>query len=188
MNRRNAIQSLGLVTTHALFPSILSGFIVSCTNRKEDQNELTNYEPTFFSESEFETLKEVIDLIIPATQTASASEVNTHHFLDEVFAKCLTKDQQELIKEGFSAFANEFNASNDKSALLAEIDQKAFANDDDYAWFIPIKQYTLVGFFTSQEGETKASNYVPVPGDYKGDIPLDDSTLNYGLTSLRYYL
>ena len=44
----------------------------------------------------------------------------------------------------------------------------------------------MIGFFTSDEGETKASNYVKIPGDYKGEIPLDDHTLNFGKTFLHY--
>ena len=44
----------------------------------------------------------------------------------------------------------------------------------------------MIGFFTSQEGETKASNYVKVPEEYKGEIKMDANTLNYGKTSLHY--
>jgi hypothetical protein len=185
MKRREAIQSFGLISTHALFPTILSGFIASCNTESKATPE---YIPQFFTEKELEVLKEVIDIIIPATQTASASEVFTHQFIDEVFAKCLAPGQQSFIREGFAAFINEFNATTNKQQLLIDIDAEAFTYSGSYTWFIPIKQYTLIGFFTSKEGATKASNYVAVPGDYKGDIPLKASTLNYGLTSQHYYI
>lgn len=184
MNRRTVIQSLGLVTTHALFPSVLSGFLASCGQRTPT----SGYSPQFFSPEDLQLLAKVIDFILPATRTASASATGTHEFMDEVFAKCLTSDQQQLIREGFSAFRQKWETSQDPTALLSDVDQKAFSGDESQAWFVPIKQYALVGFFTSQEGTTKASHYVPVPGDYKADIPVDDTTLNYGLTSQRYYL
>ncbi len=187
MNRRTAIQSLGLAASHALFPSILAGYVASC-QQKTSEEANSDYAPIFFSDKEFEVLKEIIDLIIPATNSASASQVNVHHFIDEVFAKCLTNQQQAFIKDGFSDFIPQFEASTDKNELLTEIDKKAYTGSQPFAWFIPIKQYTLVGFFTSREGTTVASNFIPNPGDYKGEISLDASTLNYGLTSLRYYL
>ena len=46
----------------------------------------------------------------------------------------------------------------------------------------------MIGFFTSQEGTTKAANYVKIPTEFKGDIPADPGTLNYGKTSLQFYL
>ena len=38
-------------------------------------------------------------------------------------------------------------------------------------YFTMMKQLTLLGFFTSEPGMTKALNYVPVPGRYEGCIP-----------------
>lgn len=184
MNRRTVIQSLGLVTTHALFPSVLTGFLASCGQRTQ----ASSYSPQFFSDEDLQLLAKVIDLILPATGTASASATGAHEFMDEVFAKCLTSDQQQLIREGFSAFRQKWESADGQTDLLTQLDQQAFSGDESQAWFMPIKQYALIGFFTSQEGTTRASNYVPVPGDYKADIPVDDTTLNYGLTSQRYYL
>lgn len=189
MDRRDTIRSMGLISAHALFPSILSGFIASCAGKTaEGTLQLEVYSPCFFSEKEFDVLRDVVDLILPATRTAAASQVHTHHFVDEVFAKCLTPDQQSLIRKGFSVFMSDFAAAGKKAELLTAVDEKAHQGVEAYAWFRPVKQYTLIGFFTSQEGTTNASNYVPVPGDYKGNIPMDDSTLNYGLTNQRYYL
>lgn len=182
MKRRTAIQSLGMISAHALFPSILSGFITSCSNPAKE----STYKPTFFSDDEFALMKEVIDIILPASQSQAASQVNTHHFLDEVFSKCLTTEQNSLIKKGIAQLATDWKEADDKVALLQDVDKKAYDNDETAAYFRAIKQYTLIGFFTSQEGSTKASNYVKIPGDYKGDIPLKPETLNYANTSLHF--
>ena len=34
-----------------------------------------------------------------------------------------------------------------------------------------IKQLTIMGYFTSKEGRTGATNYQPNPGKYQGDVP-----------------
>lgn len=182
MNRRATIKSLGLISTHALFPGILAGFVAGCQSDRND------YVPVFFTEHEFATLAEMVDVILPKTKTRSASEVGTHHFLDEIFAKCMTPEQQKLIRDGLTTLMPSFSKATDKHALLTDIDKKAYENAEDAAWFRTVKQYTLVGFFTSEEGMTKASNYVLFPGDYKGEIGADEHTLNYGKTDMRYYL
>jgi hypothetical protein len=185
MNRRELIQSLGLASTHILFPSILVGFVSSCQDTAQTED---GYIPVFFKQKELEVIKEVIDIMLPATKSRSASEVNTHRFLDEVFAKCMNADQQSLIREGLQKLVPQFMAAKNKQDLIAEIDQKAYSGDEASGYFRAIKQYAMVGFFTSQEGMTVASNFVKFPGDYKGEIPCDDNTLNYGKTNLRYYL
>lgn len=166
-----------------MFPSILSGFLMRCSKPEKEK-----YSTLFFNQQEYQIVKQVIDILIPSTSTKSASEANVQDFLDEVFAKCLTEDQQTLVREGIGRLQSEFTEADDKQAFLAEADQKAYEQDENYAFLKTIKQYTLVGFFTSQEGETKASNYVKFPGDYQGEIQLDENTLNYGETSLRFYL
>jgi len=183
MNRRQVIQSLGLISSHAVFPSVLSSFLASC--QAKEQND---YSPEFFRPDEMKTIIATIDVIIPETKTKSASQVGTHKFLDQVFSKCLNTDQQHLIKEGITQLAAGLASSDDKLKYITDLDKKAYSNDASSAYFKTIKQYTLVGFFTSQEGTTKASNYVKIPEAYKGEIPADENTLNYGKTNLHYYI
>ena len=41
----------------------------------------------------------------------------------------------------------------------------------EHHYFSLMKQLTLLGFFTSEPGATKALRYLPVPGKYVGDYP-----------------
>jgi glucoside 3-dehydrogenase (cytochrome c) hitch-hiker subunit len=182
MNRRQVLQSLGLISAHTLFPTVLTGFLASCNNKDAD------FECEFFNADELKTIVEVIDIIIPATKTLSASQTKAQYFLDQVFAKCLTGEQQKIIKSGIALMATGLAGTKDKKQYITGIDKKAFDNNDEYAFFKTIKQYTLIGFFTSQEGTTKASNYVKVPDEYKGEVPVTENTLNYGRTNLQYNL
>ncbi|MEQ8469718.1 MAG: gluconate 2-dehydrogenase subunit 3 family protein [Marinoscillum sp.] len=179
MKRREALQTLGLASTHALFPSILTGFIASCSSPTPESDGL------FFSQAEQKAVIKAIDLILPSTKSKAASEANTHLFLDEVFAKCMNADQQQIMHEGLAQLIDAMESTNFIGALET-IDHNAFANTDEFAWYKAFKKYTLIGFFTSQEGETVASNYLAVPGDYQGDVTIDDTTLNYGHTWLKF--
>jgi hypothetical protein len=181
MNRRQVIQSMALLTGHAMFPSVLSSFLTGCANK-----DMTGYVPSFFDKGEFKAITQIVDIIIPATQTKSASQVNTQVFLDQVFAQCLTNDEQIALKSSVKQMTEAFNRAKDKQQYILELDKNAYGNKEDVAYFKRIKQYTMIGFFTSEEGETKASNYVKIPEAYEGEIALGPGTLNYGKTTLQY--
>lgn len=183
MDRRDVIKSLGLVAGHALMPSLLVGFLESCSSG----NDKAPYQPIFFNQEEFDWMAKVVEIIIPETTTKSAKKVNCHHFLDQVFNMCLTTDQQTLIKEGFSMLIQTLENSQDLVKKIIEIDHKAYSGEEQFAYFKMIKNYTLIAFFTSKEGATKASDYQKNPGGYKGEIPVTTTTKNQGKTSLHYY-
>lgn len=186
MKRRSLIQSLGLASTHILFPSILAGFVSSCQN--SSNTDTTIFVPAFFNPEELKLVAEVIDIILPATNSKSASEAKVQHFLDEVFEKCMPTAEQNLIKKGLSTLSIDFSSTSDKNELIKTIDQQAYSGDHQFIYFRLIKQYTLVGFFTSQEGMTVASNFAKFPGEFQGDIKIDEDALSLGKTDLRYYL
>lgn len=181
MKRRQLIQSLALVSGHAMFPSVLSSFLTGCANQ-----DMGGYQPVFFTKDDYKSITEIIDVIIPATETKSASQVNTQVFLDQVFSQCLTSEEQSTLKAGIQNLIKGFDTAKDKLQYITEVDKKAFDNDENTSYFKTIKQYTMIGFFTSQEGETKASNYVKIPDGYKGELATDTNTLNYGKTFLHY--
>lgn len=181
MKRRQLIQSLAVISGHAMFPSVLSSFLTGCANQ-----DMGGYAPVFFSKEEYKSITGIIDIIIPATKTKSASEVNTQVFLDQVFSQCLTAEEQSTLKTGLQNLITGYEAAKDKLQFITEVDKKAFADDAADAYFKTLKQYTMIGYFTSQEGETKASNYVKIPDGYKGEIKMDANTLSYGKTFLHY--
>jgi hypothetical protein len=183
MKRRDAVKTTGAITGHVLFPSVLLGFLQSCNSTKRGQ-----YKPVFFTPDEFQWLKKTIDIIIPKTGSSSASESGTHEFLDQVFFHCFEQNQQQQIRIGIEQLVASLKKTDDPVKLIMQADQEAYNDNETYAYFRILKQYTLVGFFTSREGETEASNYVQVPGRYEGDIEATPETKNWGYTSLRYYL
>src|SRR6187551_2756946 len=137
MNRRQLIQSLAVVTGHAMFPTVLSSFLTGCAN-----HDMSNYKPVFFTESEYKSIISIIDIMIPATKTKSASEVNTQIFLDQVFDQCMTAEQKSVIKEGLKQMIPAFDATPDnKLQFIVSLDKKAYDNDEAAAYFKTIKQY-----------------------------------------------
>jgi gluconate 2-dehydrogenase gamma chain len=183
MNRRQAIQSMGLISFHGLYPTVLNSFLVQQKTVGTGERKFL-----FFTAKEQVFVKEVIDIIIPQTNTKSASDAGVHFFLDQVFASCLTDDQKLLIRQGLSDALTQWKNNVDKVQITKALDTKAFSGDENAAWFKTLKQYTMIGYFTSEEGTTKAGDYQKIPDRYVGEISIDEHTRAHGKTSLRFNL
>ena len=85
-------------------------------------------------------------------------------------------------REKFSSLS-----SAERLATIKKIDEATFKDDAGNTWFRIIKKLSLIGYFTSQEGMTKALNYVKVPGDYKACIPYKKGEKALAKTFLMYW-
>lgn len=77
MKRRNALKNLGLAMGYTIATPTLIGIVQSC--KKEVA---VDWRPNFFSPEEGHILKQLVDIILPKTDTPSASELNVHIFID----------------------------------------------------------------------------------------------------------
>jgi hypothetical protein len=173
---------MGLISLHALFPSVLGGF-----QTRGESAEDPSRTWLFFEKEEQLVIKEIVDIIIPGTSTKSASETGVHIFLDEVFGKCLSPDQRKLMKTGIFRATADWNSQQDKVRYVKMLDNKAFMNDPAFQWFKIVKQYTMIGFFTSEEGTTRAGDYQKMPAAFVGEIPVSSGAPGHSKTFLKYY-
>jgi Gluconate 2-dehydrogenase subunit 3 len=135
----------------------------------------TPRKPTSFSESELRTLAALVDTILPATDSPSASAADTHYFIDLAIPACATPAALKTFREGLRSFTSKDFATlaPDKQVALLEARAKADqAPPYDQSFFKILKDYTLSGYFLSEIGATKALAYEQVPGGYWGDLPL----------------
>src|SRR5690606_25156504 len=93
----------------------------------------------------------------------------------KTFIEGLTK-LEDVAKDKFGRKFQELTIT-ERTELLAAIDKEAKdyqrkrANEEPNHYFHLFKQLTLLGFFTSELGATKALRYVQIPGRYDGDYP-----------------
>jgi hypothetical protein len=130
---------------------------------------------TFFTEPELRTLAALVDTILPATDSPSASAADTHHFIDLASPACATPAGQKTFRDGLRFFTGKKFATlavDQQVALLKARAEKDQAPAYDESFFKILKDYTLSGYFLSETGATKALAYEQVPGGYWGDLPL----------------
>jgi hypothetical protein len=185
MDRRNLLKGIGAITLYSSFPAILSEFISSCKTKDK------TLRAGFFSDDEFHLIEGISDGLLPETSTPGALQAQVSYFIDLVVKNCINNNDQQMIKKGLQKMNEQSKlaslSSQEKLETVKKLDEDAFKENSDQTWFRIIKKLTLIGYFTSQEGMTKALSYVKVPGDYKACIPYKKGDKALAKTFLMYW-
>lgn len=109
MNRREVLKNLGLGAGALIVgPSTLS-LLQSCKNEPE-----YDWQPVFLSASHGFALKEILDVIIPKSETPGANELNIAQFIDSYMDKVADLDRREKFRQSADAFSTAFRNEYDK--------------------------------------------------------------------------
>jgi hypothetical protein len=189
MDRRELLKMIAVLTGGAVVGA--EAFLSGCTNAEKTG--------AAFSENDIAFLNEVGETILPETKTPGAKAANVGQFMTVYVNDCYEEADQKIFHDGMkkideacekmhghsfikstSLQKHELFVSLDKEEKdyrkeKSEKDKEAKAKDKNAKglpnhYFTLMKQLTLLGFFTSKEGVTKALRYVPVPGRYEGCI------------------
>ena len=174
MNRREALSAVGWLLGGTLVGADL---LVACTSKPVKVNDL-------FDQDQVTMLDEVGETILPATTTPGAKAAQIGAFMAVMVQDCYKPEDQKVFLEGLKKldeasdkkFGKRFMKldSGDRTTLLSVLDkeQKEYMQTKDPEqpshYFRMMKELTLLGFFTSEVGATKALRYLPVPGKYDG--------------------
>lgn len=190
MNRRNALRKTALLAGSAVAVPTLFSLLQSC----KEQNRL-EWTPVFLGEDQARFISAFVDTLLPRTDTPGALDVKTDIFLDLVFAKTYDAKAQENVVAEINKFNEECKKSHGKVfADLKEEDRMAvFKNMEAVSpkfnpkvwgtavgeqkpvgFYRSLKSMTLWSYFSSEEIGTKHLNYDPVPGEYRGCVPLSE--------------
>ena len=141
-----------------------------------------------FDDDHVAYLDEVADTILPDTASSpGAKAAKVGAFMAVMVRDCYETADQDVFLKGFAKIDEAANKkfskkfmdldAAQKTALLTDLDkeQEAYSKTkkpkDPNHYFRMMKELTLLGYFTSEVGATKALRYVPVPGRYDGCIP-----------------
>lgn len=179
MNRREALRAVSFLMGGAVIGAEL--FLTGCDSRSDEKqvNKL-------FSESDVALLDEVGDTIIPETDTPGAKAVGIGSFMAMMVLDCYPEEDQKVFQDGLQKLRSGFEEGYDKSFMEAGPDErKAYLtklneelkmpqqDGEPSHYFRMIKQLTLLGYFSSEVGSTKALRYIETPGRYDACIPYE---------------
>lgn len=175
MDRKEAIQYISI---------LLGGTLVGVNNLLTG---CKTVDKGLFSAADINYLDEIAETILPQTNTPGAKAAQVGRFMTVMVNDCYNEKEQAIFKEGMKKLndlsSGKFNKEfieitpAQRHELLVQVDKeqkdymKNKKDDQPVHYFRMMKELSLLGYFTSEPGATKAKRYMPVPGKYIGCVP-----------------
>ena len=192
MNRRDALARVAIIMGGTVIGADF--FLSGCSSPAKTDEKTATLKPAAATEAkslldarQVSFLDEVGETILPATQTPGAKAAQVGSFMSVMVRDCYLPADQQIFLNGLTKLDADCKTKNGKGFLACDpaqrttfltaldAEQKAFTQnkqkDDPAHYFRMMKELTLLGFFTSEVGATKALRYLLVPGRYDGDVP-----------------
>ena len=186
MNRREALKNSGLLAGISLSTVGLGSLLQAC-----QQTPRVDWQPLFFTADEAPVLSAIVDTLLPATDTPGALELKVDMFVDTMLKRVLSPDDQAHVRKGFEKFqaitqelfGKPFTelASSERGEVLKRVGTETnrfnpsiwgstLGVQPPIDFYRRVRQYALVGYFTSEKIGTEHLIYDPVPGEQIGCI------------------
>lgn len=179
MDRREILKYTALATGAVVSAPLISSLLVAC--QPEKSAEAITGDLEFFSQEDFKLVQTLVDIILPKTDSPSATEVGVHQMIDHMVGAVYNESSKSDYKTNFSALSNYLNGNNfsgiksdQQIALLKAIEASSEgATESLRKGWMDIKQQTVAYYLTTEAVGTQFLNYLPVPGAYEPCITLE---------------
>ncbi|MGM9511056.1 gluconate 2-dehydrogenase subunit 3 family protein [Larkinella sp. GY13] len=125
-------------------------------------------------------LAEVVETILPATDTPGAKALGVHTFIQKIVTDCMEPSAQDSLTKGLTAVEALAQKTYSKSFASLDAGQKAevlktmsqSSDADEKGFFSLVKGMTIRGYMTSEYVMNNITHYEMVPGRYHGCVPV----------------
>lgn len=186
MDRREAIKRTAWIMGGIVSAPAIMGVLKGCTAKPS-----IDWKPQFLSEDQAGIVSQIAEIIIPRTNTPGAIDTGVPSFIDVVLKDVYSKEDQDRFLAGLKEFDGEadtsygdgftdLDAEKQKELVMKKHEEaikaeKSENRPEKRPFILMMKELTMLGFFTSEAGATQVLQYDPVPGAYKGCIPLSEA-------------
>ena len=171
MKRRELIRLMTLATGAVLSVPLSSALLTACQKVKHVKE--SDYTLQFFNVQEFSFVKNLLEIILPRTNSPSAIDVGVHQIIDTMICIVYSPEQQKTFTERFAALTKYMDHENQtdkvQSLLKSEEEKDKLAK----VAFLDIKQQAVAYYLSTKEIATNYLNYLPIPGVYEACISLE---------------
>ncbi|GAB3113943.1 lactose 3-dehydrogenase subunit gamma LacC [Pseudomaricurvus hydrocarbonicus] len=142
---------------------------------------------TVFTSDQAELIQVLAELIIPTTATPGAIGAGVPEFIGRLVATTFNDVHQQTFLDGLTAmnqatlkkFKTNLVAADDRqrSHIMDWLEDSTFAQSSEspeFQAYKELKELTVFGYYTSEIGATQELQYAPVPGAYRGNLPLKE--------------
>lgn len=170
MQRRAALKTFALsIGSTLVLPSWANAW----------SNETLHFSDTILSSTQEALLAEIVETIIPKTDTPGAKELNVDKFVTLMVADCYDAKAQDTFSKGLVAvddiakkdYSKAFTETDpaQKLAVLNKMDKSG--NDTEKGFIRLVKNLTIQGYLNSEYVMTNLRVFEFIPGRYHGCVP-----------------
>jgi len=171
MERRELIKLITMATGAALAVPITSSLITAC--KKVEPVKDSDYDLQFFSQEDFSSVQNLLDFILPKTDSPSAVDVGVHQIMDSMVGTVYSPDQKEKFSVSFDLLKKYATSQSQLEQLKSVLSSSEEKDQMIRSAFIELKQQTVAYYLSTEEIATKYLNYLPIPGKYEACISLE---------------
>ncbi|MEM7098237.1 MAG: gluconate 2-dehydrogenase subunit 3 family protein [Pseudomonadota bacterium] len=156
-----------------------AGISASCTQAALN---FTSQDDHIVSTSELQVrvAQAFADVIIPETDTPSASQAGVGKFLRYAINTWYSETERQTLFTGINEIISMHSRSDGLAVLELSVSRKAqlleALSESNPDAFVALRELVVVGYFTSRVGATQALHYLPMPGHYDGDYQVDEAS------------
>jgi len=175
MNRREVLKKIALGMGGILSATTMGVLFESFTLLESKKNGV------LFTTTDEAILAEFAEVILPTTKLSpGAKEAGLGKFIPMIVADCYPPNMQTIFSDGLKEMQNravkEYHndflkiTPQQRKELLDSLRIEALQNKKAPSFFKIARDLTILGYFSSEIGCTKAREYLPVPGYYDGNV------------------
>lgn len=181
ISRRELLQAMALGCAGLLSNGLLAG---ASTGYREAGGPVRKGQS--LSEAQMKLLRELVETIIPVTDTPGAADTDTHGFIDDQLANCRAPEEAKQFISGLDQFDaacrkqwntgfDDLSAPGQQAAMRACAQHRPPFEALPGDFFSQLKALTVYGYYSSEAGASQELVFLPVPGGFQGDFKLSDN-------------
>lgn len=178
LNRRNALQGLLAISA--------AGALAACGSKNSDAETEAVLDDAefasikgFFSVEEMVLVSAIADTIIPTTDTPGAVAAEVPEKIQSLATLWGDDNHRRYWRGGLRSLSENLagfveKIPQEREVQLGAYDAKVFGGQAKDGFYRDMKSTIATAYYMSEIGATQELAYEPVPGEFKGCVPLAD--------------
>ena len=184
MDRRKILKYVAYATGAAVSAPLVSSLLVSCQSDAASTTTASAIKAlSFFNKKEFAVITDLVDVILPKTDSPSATDIGVHTMIDQMVGTAYRPKEKEEYQSKFAAFYQYLTdkgiADMDGAAKMELLQALGKAEDaslaDAKSGFLNLRQQAIAYYLSSEEIGLNYLTYLPVPGQYESCISVEEA-------------
>jgi len=168
MRRREALRNSAFLVGCGLSAGTIASIATGCKEGAAIAEEATSY----LDSDTLSLLGEIVETIIPTTDTPGAKDAGVHTFINESL-EYFTEEEQGLFDQVIGGLkeGNFIDASvEEREQMLLDLDNV----EGEIKPYSVLRGLVCQGYFTSEVGATQALAHLPIPGEWVPCLELSE--------------